>query len=56
MREGLRKLREGQENLREARDLFREAAILDDITSDLEEELRRLVKTANDMLNNRVIP
>ncbi len=56
LRAGLRKLREGQENVREARDLFREAAILDGITEDLEEELRRLVKVANDMLNNRVIP
>jgi serine/threonine protein kinase len=56
MRNGLRKLREGQSNLREARDAFRDAAILDDITEDLEDELRRLVKAANDMLNNRVIP
>lgn len=56
MRAGLRKLREGQGNLRDARDLFRDAAILDGITEDLEDELRRLVKAANDMLNNRVIP
>ena len=56
MRSGLRKLREGQQSLREARDLFREAAILDDITEDLEGELRRLVKEANEMLNRRVIP
>ena len=56
MRAGLRKLREGQANLREARDLFRDAVILDGITDDLEDELRRLVKAANDMLNSRVIP
>lgn len=56
MRQGLRKMRQGQEALREARDLFREAAVQDGITPDLEDELRRLVKAANDMLNNRVIP
>lgn len=56
MRAGLRKLRDGQNHLREARDLFRDAAILDDVTPDLEDELRRLVKSVNDMLNHRVIP
>jgi hypothetical protein len=56
MRAGLRKLREGQGNLRDARDLFREAAIEDGITEDLENELRRLVKAANEMLNSRIIP
>lgn len=56
MRAGLRKLREGQSKLREARDLFRDAAILEGVTEDLEDELRRLVKAANDMLNHRVIP
>lgn len=56
LRAGLRKLREGQENLREARDLFRDAAVMDGITPDMEDELRRLVKSANDMLNSRVIP
>ncbi|HEX2620777.1 MAG TPA: hypothetical protein VHL11_11535 [Phototrophicaceae bacterium] len=56
MRAGLRKLREGQEALRESRDLFREAAIQDGITSDLEDELRRLIKAVGDMLNHRVIP
>ena len=55
-RAGLRKLREGQELMREARDHFRDAAILDGITEDQVHELRRLVKAANDMLNNRVIP
>lgn len=56
MRAGLRRLREGETRMREARDLFREALILDDITDDLEDELRRLVKSVNDMLNQRVIP
>ncbi len=56
IRSGLRKLRDGQTAMREARDLFRDAAILDGITDDLESELRRLVKAANDMLNHRVIP
>ena len=56
MRAGLTRLRKGQENLREARDLFREAAIQEGITADLEAELRRLVKSINDMLNHRVIP
>ncbi len=56
LRQGLRRLRMGQDNLREARDLFRDAAILDGITPDIEDELRRLVKAANDMLNHRVIP
>jgi len=56
LRQGLRRLRQGQENLREARDLFRDAAILEGITPDMEDELRRLVKAANDMLNHRVIP
>jgi hypothetical protein len=56
MRAGIRKLREGQDHIREARDLFRDAAILDNITEDLEDELRRLVKSVNDMLNKRVIP
>lgn len=56
LRDGLTRLRTGQEHLREARDLFREAAIVEGITPDLEDELRRLVKAVNDMLNNRVIP
>jgi serine/threonine protein kinase len=56
MRDGLRRLREGEMKIREARDLFREAATLDDISDDLEAELRRLVKAINDMLNQRVIP
>lgn len=56
LRQGLRKLREGQDAIRTARDLFREAAILDGITQDLENELRRLVKAANEVLNERVIP
>ena len=56
MRAGLTRLRKGQTELREARDLFREAAIQDGITEDLEAELRRLVKSVNEMLNSRVIP
>jgi serine/threonine protein kinase len=56
LRQGLRKLRDGQEAIRQARDLFREAAIQDGITEDLEDELRRLVKAANELLNTRVIP
>lgn len=56
LRAGLTRIRKGQELLREGRDLFREAAIQEGITLDLEEELRRLVKAVNDMLNNRVIP
>jgi serine/threonine protein kinase len=56
MRQALRKMRQGQTSLREARDLLRDAAIIEDITPDLEDELRRLVKAANVMLNGRVIP
>ena len=56
MRAGITRMRRGQDYLREARDLFREAAIQDEITDDLEAELRRLVKSVNDMLQNRVIP
>ncbi|MFW5771747.1 MAG: hypothetical protein ACOCZH_00385, partial [Phototrophicaceae bacterium] len=56
MRAALRKLRAGQASIREARDLLFDAAILDDISEDMEDELRRLVKAANDMLNHRVIP
>jgi serine/threonine protein kinase len=56
MRDGLRRLREGQTRIREARDLFRDAASLDDISEDLEAELRRLVKAAGQMLNERAIP
>ena len=56
MRAGLRRLRIAHASLREARDLFREAAVLDDITEDLEDELRRLAKAVNEMLNHRIIP
>lgn len=56
LRAGLRRLRAGESQLREARDLFREALIMDNISEDLEAELRRLVKGVNDMLNHRVIP
>lgn len=56
MRDGLKRLRAGQDQLRDARDLFREAAIQDDISEELEAELRRLVKAVTDMLGGRVIP
>lgn len=56
MRAGLRRMREGQESMRIARDLFREAMIQDGISPDLEDELRRLVVSINDMLTHRVIP
>lgn len=56
MRAGLRRMREGQEKIREARDLFREAVIQDGISPDLEDELRRLVMSINDMLTHRVVP
>lgn len=56
MRAGVTRLRNGQDSLREARDLFREAAIQEGITPELEHELRRLVKSVNEMLTHRVIP
>jgi hypothetical protein len=56
LRAGITRMRAGQEDLREARELFREAAIQEGITADLEAELRRLVKSVNDMLTHRVIP
>ncbi len=54
--QGLGELRSGQEQLRAAREHFREAAILEGINEELEQELRRLVKSVNDMLSRRVIP
>ncbi|MCA9888622.1 MAG: hypothetical protein KC546_09620 [Anaerolineae bacterium] len=56
MRQGLSLLREGEEHIREARDIFRDTLIIDGISEDLEDELRRLVKSVNEMLNHRVIP
>ncbi|MBE2272570.1 MAG: hypothetical protein IAE80_30325 [Anaerolinea sp.] len=56
MRAGISRIRRGQDFLREARDVFREAAIQDGIPDDLEAELKRLVKSVNEMLQNRVIP
>lgn len=56
LKAGLKRLRDGERSLREARDLFRDAAIQDHISDDLEQELRRLVKSVNDALNHRVIP
>ena len=56
MRGGLRKIREGQACLHDAREMLREAAILEGISEDMEDELRRLIKVANETLNHRVIP
>lgn len=56
MRQGLKLLREGEGQIRQARDLFREALILDGISDDLSDELRRLVRAVNEMLNHRSIP
>jgi len=56
VRAGISRIRRGQDYLREARDLFREAAIQDGIPDELEDELKRLVKSINDMLQSRVIP
>jgi serine/threonine protein kinase len=56
LRKGLSLLREGEASIREARDLFRDALVLDGITEDLEDELRRLAKAVNALLNERVIP
>lgn len=56
MRAGLALIRDGQDKLREAREILRDAAVQENITEDLEAELRRLVMAINTMLNNRVIP
>jgi len=56
LRKGLTRLRDGEAAIREARDLFRDALVLDGITEDMEDELRRLVKAVNDVINNRAIP
>jgi hypothetical protein len=56
LRKGLSLLREGEAAIREARDLFRDSLVLDGITVDIEDELRRLVKAVNEEVNNRVIP
>ena len=56
VRKGLKRLREGEVCIRDARDLFRDAVALDGISEDLEDELRRLVKAVNDMLNYRAVP
>lgn len=56
LRAGLSRLRQGEDSIREARDLLREAVIQDDITEDIELELRRLLKAINEMLNYRPIP
>lgn len=56
MRLGLKRLRQGQDAIRDARDILRDTLTLDGITPDQEEELRRLVKAVNAMINARVIP
>jgi serine/threonine protein kinase len=56
LRKGLALLREGEAAIREARDLFRDSLVLDGISVDIEDELRRLVKAVNEEVNNRVIP
>lgn len=56
LRAGLALLRTGETNIRSARDLFRDAVVQEGITEDIENELRRLVKAVNDMLNERIIP
>jgi hypothetical protein len=56
LRKGLALLREGEAAIREARDLFRDSLVLDGITVDIEDELRRLVKAVNEEVNSRVIP
>lgn len=56
VRKGLKEVREGTSKLRSARDTLREAMLQDQLTPDMEDELRRLVKAINDMLHHRVIP
>lgn len=56
MRQALKKLRQGQDCIREARDILLDTLTIDDITADQEEEIRRVVKAVNTMLNARVIP
>lgn len=56
LRSGLKLLREGEARLRQARDLFRDAAVTEGIGEDMEDELRRLVKAINDLMNHRVLP
>ncbi len=56
VKKGLKELREGVGKVRSARDTFREAMLQEELTPDMEDELRRLVKSINDMLTHRVIP
>lgn len=56
MREALRQLRDSADLARNARDILVDAAILDGINEDMEDELRRMMKSINDYLNMRVIP
>jgi serine/threonine protein kinase len=56
LRSGLKLLREGEARLRQSRDLFRDAAVTEGVGEDMEDELRRLVKAINELLNHRVLP
>jgi hypothetical protein len=56
VRAGLHRLREGQESIRTARDMLRDAAVMDDVTDELDGELRRLLARINEMLNIRAVP
>ena len=56
VRYGLQKLRQGQDSIREARDLLRDAAVYDDVSPELDAELRRLLGQINGMLNARAVP
>ncbi|MHB8628954.1 MAG: serine/threonine-protein kinase [Aggregatilineales bacterium] len=56
VRAGLHRLREGQDSIRTARDLLRDAAVMDDVSDELDGELRRLLARINEMLNSRAVP
>jgi serine/threonine protein kinase len=55
-RQALERLRAGQAALREARDLLYEAAAADDLTDDMDAELRRLARLLTDLHNSRPMP
>lgn len=56
LRDALSQLRKGETQIRQARDVLRDALAGDELTDDLEAELRRMVRAVNEMLNHRVIP
>jgi serine/threonine protein kinase len=56
LRKALKALRDGENQIRDARDRLRDALVQDGITPDLEDELRRLIKEINEVLNQRIIP